>query len=819
MAMTSVRMMAATLAWLAMAWLAMAGAATAQVSLAPAATEAQTAAPPPAPTPALSTGAAQAQALIDVLRDDAARAALLAELERLAAGAAPDAPPAASAATDAATDAAGAAAPPDQDAAPAEDAAPATVGRRLALLTKKLVEEAQDTADAFTSGLATTQRRLSVLIGSRSSVLIDAARDLALLIVATVALYLLLRRFARWLFRGLREAAQGASILKLCALGGAYVLIDAATVLLAWAAGHAIALGAIGGGADGGVNAALYLNAFLIVQMVKVVIRAVFAPYVSALRITPFTDAGAHYWTGRLGGLVSILGYGMLLVTPIVNQSMSIFTGRAVQVVVFSLVLLWAIAIVIRHRRAPSTWLGARAEAANNDATLRVLATLATVWHWPMLAYLIGLFVTAVSQSGAIEPVLATTAKVVAVLAGGALLGALANRTAHRGLHLPEEMTRQLPLLETRLNEFIARFMGAARLVLLLATLGVAVQVSGLYDVSGWFARRFGDDFAGLMLSVAVIVTFSFLLWLAIASWVDYRLNPDREDKANAREQTLLTLTRNAATIMIVVITLMVTLSEIGLDIAPLLASAGVLGLAIGFGAQRMVQDIITGIFIQFENAINVGDVITVGGVTGTVEKLTIRSVSLRDLQGVYHIIPFSSVDMVSNFMRGFGFHVAEIGIAYRENVAEAKALMFKAFDDVKADPAHGREMLGPLEWHGLTEFGDSAVMVRARIRTRPGSQWAVGRAYNEAVKRRFDEAGVEIPFPHMTVWFGEDKKGAAPPARIAPAAGLAAAATIAAAGQQAGAAAPLSPPPRGQDGPNESDDDGGDDGGGGQPR
>jgi len=499
----------------------------------------------------------------------------------------------------------------------------------------------------------------------------------------------------------------------------------------------------------------------------------------------------------------------MLLVTPIVNQSMSIFTGRAVQVVVFSLVLLWAIAIVIRHRRAPSTWLAARAASANNDATLRVLAMLAKVWHWPMLAYLIGLFVTAVSQSGAIEPVLLTTAKVAAVLAGGALLGALANRSAHRGLHLPEDVTRQLPLLETRLSEFIARFMGVARLVLLIATLGAAMQVSGLYDVSGWFARRFGDDFAGLLISVAVIVTFAFLLWLAIASWVDYRLNPDRADQATAREQTLLTLLRNAATIMIVVITLMVTLSEIGLDIAPLLASAGVLGLAIGFGAQRMVQDIITGIFIQFENAINVGDVITAGGVTGTVEKLTIRSVSLRDLTGVYHIIPFSSVDMVSNFMRGFGFHVAEIGIAYRENVAEAKALMHKAFDDVKADPAHGREMLGPLEWHGLTEFGDSAVMVRARIRTRPGSQWAVGRAYNEAVKLRFDEAGVEIPFPHMTVWFGEDKNGAAPPARVAPAAALAA--TVAA---TATPGAGLSPPPKGQDAPNE---DGGD--AGEQPR
>jgi small conductance mechanosensitive channel len=236
---------------------------------------------------------------------------------------------------------------------------------------------------------------------------------------------------------------------------------------------------------------------------------------------------------------------------------------------------------------------------------------------------------------------------------------------------------------------------------------------------------------------------------------------------ASPRERTLLTLLRNAASIAIAIITLMVTLSELGLDIAPLLASAGVLGLAIGFGAQRLVQDIITGIFIQFENAINVGDVVTVGGITGSVEKLTIRSVSLRDVNGVFHIVPFSSVDMVSNFMRGFSFHVADIGIAYSEDIDEAKGLMFEAFNDVKGNPAFARDVLGPLEWFGVNQLGDSAIVLRARIRTRPGAQWGVGRAYNEAVKKRFDASGVEIPFPHMTVWFGQHKDGSAPPLHL----------------------------------------------------
>ncbi|MEM6423172.1 MAG: mechanosensitive ion channel domain-containing protein, partial [Pseudomonadota bacterium] len=276
-----------------------------------------------------------------------------------------------------------------------------------------------------------------------------------------------------------------------------------------------------------------------------------------------------------------------------------------------------------------------------------------------------------------------------------------------------------------------------------------------------------GGDAAGRLISVVIMILAAFVIWLALSSWIDYRLRPVGYRLATAREQTLLTLLRNAGTIAIVVITLMFSLSELGIDIAPLIASAGVLGLAIGFGAQKMVQDIITGIFIQFENAINVGDVITVGGTTGTVEKLTIRSVSLRDLEGVFHVIPFSSVDMVSNYMRGFAYHVADLGIAYREDIDEAKALMERCFAEMRQDPDWRFKIAGDFEWFGVQSLGDSAVVLRGRIKTTPGQQWGVGRQYNERLKKACDEAGIEIPFPHMTIWMGEGKDGAAPALRL----------------------------------------------------
>jgi small-conductance mechanosensitive channel len=288
----------------------------------------------------------------------------------------------------------------------------------------------------------------------------------------------------------------------------------------------------------------------------------------------------------------------------------------------------------------------------------------------------------------------------------------------------------------------------------------LAINAIGLIDLRAWMISQFGLRLTGMIISVSLVLLISFGLWLALTSWVDYRLNPEFGRVATPREETLLSLLRNAATIALVIITLMFVLAEIGLDIGPLLASAGVLGLAIGFGAQSMVQDIITGIFIQFENAMNVGDVVTVGGVTGTVEKLTIRSVSLRDLQGVFHIIPFSSVDMVSNYMKDYGYFVCDMGVAYRENVDEAKQAMLDAFAELKGDPDQASGILGDLEWFGVNSFGDSAVMLRARIKCVPGRQWGIGRAYNGVLKTVFDARNIEIPFPHQTVYFGESKDG-----------------------------------------------------------
>ncbi len=208
----------------------------------------------------------------------------------------------------------------------------------------------------------------------------------------------------------------------------------------------------------------------------------------------------------------------------------------------------------------------------------------------------------------------------------------------------------------------------------------------------------------------------------------------------------------------------MVTLSELGVDIGPMLAGAGVAGLAIGFGAQTLVKDFITGMFIMFEDSIHVGDVATVGGKTGVIEGITVRTVRLRDLSGTVHTVPFSSVDVIENWTKDFSYAVLDIGIGYREDVDYVIEVLREIGADLKADPDFAVNIIDDLEVLGLNEFADSAVIVRVRLKTKPITQWGIKREFNRRIKRRFDELDIEIPFPHQTIYFGVDRDGKAPP-------------------------------------------------------
>ncbi len=234
------------------------------------------------------------------------------------------------------------------------------------------------------------------------------------------------------------------------------------------------------------------------------------------------------------------------------------------------------------------------------------------------------------------------------------------------------------------------------------------------------------------------------------------------------RATTLTHVIRDVGRVMILAVGGMMIMSEVGVDLKPILAAAGLGGLAVGFGAQSLVKDVITGFFILLEDSIRVGDVVEIAGVGGVVEEVKLRTVTLRDLSGNVHVVPNGVIDKVKNMTKVYAFYLFEVGIAYREDVDEVMAVLRDIAEELRRDPQFAEDILEPLEMLGVDQFADSAVIIKCRIKTRPIKQWRVGREMNRRIKKTFDAKGIEIPFPHQTIYWGEPKQGTPPPLYVA---------------------------------------------------
>lgn len=230
------------------------------------------------------------------------------------------------------------------------------------------------------------------------------------------------------------------------------------------------------------------------------------------------------------------------------------------------------------------------------------------------------------------------------------------------------------------------------------------------------------------------------------------------------RLQTLGRVFRYTTAVIIILVAGMLVLSEIGISIAPILASAGVIGIAIGFGAQSLIKDYFNGFFLLIENQVHQGDVVEVAGLGGLVEEITLRYIRLRDYEGTVHFVPNGAVTTVSNRSRGFAFALVDVGVAYREDVDQVFAAIRQVAAAMREDATLGPLILEDLDLAGVDAWADSAVMIRFRIKVRPLQQWTVKRAFLHRLKQEFDRLGIEIPYPHLTLYAGQDKDGKAAP-------------------------------------------------------
>ena len=274
---------------------------------------------------------------------------------------------------------------------------------------------------------------------------------------------------------------------------------------------------------------------------------------------------------------------------------------------------------------------------------------------------------------------------------------------------------------------------------------------------------------SGLHIALVLILTLIALKAAKILSkrLVDFIVRQKEDQEFQKRTQTLASIIRYVSVITILLVGTMMVLKEFGIEIGPLLAAAGIVGLAVGFGAQSLVKDVISGFFILLEDQIRVGDVVQIAGKGGLVEKINLKTTILRDLAGNVHYVPNGHIDVVTNMTKDYSRYVFDIGVAYRENVDEVVEVIKEVDEELRNDPEFKDDILEPIEVLGLDQFANSSIIIRARTMTKPIKQWRVGREFNRRLKKKFDERNIEIPFPHVTLYMGQDKQGQAAPLRI----------------------------------------------------
>jgi len=277
--------------------------------------------------------------------------------------------------------------------------------------------------------------------------------------------------------------------------------------------------------------------------------------------------------------------------------------------------------------------------------------------------------------------------------------------------------------------------------------------------------------FSKELLRVIVILILAWLLMGISRKLIRMFRNymNSRADSAEEirRIETLARVFRHTTIVVISLVAGMLALSELGISIAPILGAAGVVGIAVGFGAQSLIKDYFNGFFMLLENQIRQGDVVEVCGKTGAVEDVTLRYVCLRDNEGSVHYVPNGQITIVTNKSRDYAFALIDVGVAYRENLDEIYEVAREVSRALRADAAIGPKILEDIELQGVQDWADSAVILRCRFKTVALEQWNVRRAFLGRLKQAFDAHGIEIPYPHLTIYAGQDKEGSAPAFRI----------------------------------------------------
>jgi len=476
------------------------------------------------------------------------------------------------------------------------------------------------------------------------------------------------------------------------------------------------------------------------------IMRSLFAPTAPHLRLFSFTNLQATSLYRWFSAFTFVIAFGYFLIDVATALRIPLDIVVIFQNILALVLTIMTIIVIFRIRPHVASILrgkvevGAETETASFGIAMR--AWLARHWHQLATSYLIiSLAVTLLGIDNGFALMLRGTILSIFIL--------VAARLCFLVLDLwTAPSATNAPLLHRQLLSFLLRpAIWIAALIAIAATWG--------FHFSNFVSTATGQRTAGAILSIALTLFILTVLYEMLNASIDRHLNrSDKNSKipvASARARTLLPMVRNSVFILFCGIAVLACLSAVGFNIAPLLAGAGVIGVAIGFGSQTLVKDFLTGLFIVVENTIAVGDVVKIDSFSGVVEALSVRTIRLRDSDGSMHILPFSEVTKITNMTKGFAYALVDIGVSYDSDLEHVMQVLRDVGAQIQEDPVFKRVIMEPIEVMGVENLGDSSITIRARMRTRPGKQWDVRRLLLLRIKQRFDLEKIELPFPTVT--------------------------------------------------------------------
>jgi small-conductance mechanosensitive channel len=492
------------------------------------------------------------------------------------------------------------------------------------------------------------------------------------------------------------------------------------------------------------------VNAYALSRGLICVVRALAGPF-GLFRVRAETAAYTEIWARRIV-TVGVSGIAFA------NVALLLGLHRAGYAALLRLVLLivhlFVVVIILQCRRQVAEAI--RAPAGREGAAARARNRLAALWHYLAIALVVALWVVwALNIRNGYSLLLQYFVGTVAVALIARLATIVVLSLIDRGFRISPDLLQRFPGLETRANRYLPLLRKIITAVIAFIGLVALLEVWGVDAVVWFYGGQIGSRLLSAVATIGIAALAAAAIWEVANALMDRQLNALSRDGHFARAARLRTfqpMLRTVLLCLIVAVVGLTALSEIGVNVAPLLAGAGIVGIAIGFGSQKLVQDLITGLFLLLENTVQVGDNVTVSGLSGTVENVSIRTIRLRAGDGSLHVVPFSAVTTLTNASRGAGNAAVSVNVSYKEDTDRAGQILKDIVAEMRREPEYRQAIRGDLELWGIDKVDGSMASIVGQIRCTDSGRWPVQREFNRRMKLRFQDCGIEIASAGQTI-------------------------------------------------------------------